>query len=143
MSIETNKTIVRRYFEEGWNQNQVADLEEYIAPTWIHHSGTGIWSHGPGPEREVMRSWRAAIPDFHYQIEALIAEDDLVVARTIFVGTLMGRLAFETLTLPPSDKPMRVAETVIFRIADGKIVESWATWDRLSLLQQLGMWPTP
>jgi len=45
--------------------------------------------------------------------------------------------------LPPSHKPMRVAETVIFRIADGKIVESWATWDRLSLLQQLGAAPAP
>jgi predicted ester cyclase len=86
-----------------------------------------------------MKSWRAAIPDFHYQIEALIAEGDLVVARAIFTGTLTGRLEFETLTLPPSHKPIRVAETVIFRIADGKIVESWATWDRLSLLQQLGM----
>jgi predicted ester cyclase len=143
MSTEENKAIVRRYFEEGWNQNNVAALEEYIAPTWVHHSGTGVWSHGPEPEREVMKSWRAAIPDFHYQIEALIAEGDFVVARTIFTGALTGPLEFETLTLPASGKPLREAEIVIFRIAEGKIVESWATWDRLSFLQQLGALPAP
>jgi predicted ester cyclase len=46
-------------------------------------------------------------------------------------------------TLPPSGKPLREAEILIFRIADGKIVESWATWDHLSLLQQLGAAPAP
>jgi predicted ester cyclase len=45
---------------------------------------------------------------------------------------IMGR------TLPPSNAKIDEAEILIFRIANGKIVESWATWDRHSVLQQLG-----
>jgi len=33
---------------------------------------------------------------------------------------------------------LRAAEIFIFRIAGGKVVEFWATWDRLSVLTQLG-----
>jgi hypothetical protein len=31
----------------------------------------------------------------------------------------------------------------LFRLADGKVVESWLAYDNLSLLQQLGAIPTP
>jgi predicted ester cyclase len=44
-------------------------------------------------------------------------------------------------TLPPSNKRVDEAEIIITRVADGKIVESWSTWDRLSVLGQLGAIP--
>lgn len=65
------------------------------------------------------------------------------VARVLFTGTHMGTFRLSSHTLPPSSKSLREAEILIFRIADGKIVESWATWDRLNLLQQLGVVPAP
>jgi predicted ester cyclase len=44
-------------------------------------------------------------------------------------------------TLPLSNKRVDEAEIIITRVADGKIVESWSTWDRLSVLGQLGAIP--
>jgi predicted ester cyclase len=38
---------------------------------------------------------------------------------------------------------VREAEIFVFRVVDGKIVESWATWDRLSMLEQLDALPEP
>jgi predicted ester cyclase len=143
MSTEENKAVVHRYFEEAWNQNKVAELDEYIAAKFIHHSGTVVQSFGPEPNREVIKIWRTGLPDFQYQLENLIAEGDLVVALVTFTGTHTGTFRLGSYTLPPSGKPLREAEILIFRIADGKIVESWATWDRLSLLKQLGVVPAP
>ena len=34
-----------------------------------------------------------------------------------------------------------VTGTVIFRVANGKLEESWVNWDALGLLQQLGAIP--
>jgi hypothetical protein len=41
------------------------------------------------------------------------------------------------------NKTFEEAEILIMRLANGKIVESWATWDRLSLLEQLGVIAKP
>jgi len=40
VSTEANKEIVRRFFEEAWNQNKVAELEDISLP---------IMSLIPGP----------------------------------------------------------------------------------------------
>ena len=39
--------------------------------------------------------------------------------------------------MPPTGRRFTASEVVIFRFVDGKVVESWAVWDRLGALQQL------
>jgi predicted ester cyclase len=69
----------------------------------------------------------------------MIAEEDRVVTLLRFTGTHTGT-PFEVAshTVQPSGRRIDEAEILIMRVANGKVVESWATWDRLSLLQQLG-----
>jgi len=76
------------------------------------------------------------------QIEAMIAEGDLVAVRATFTGTHSGAFNFESRKLSPTGKSLRAAEMFFFRIAGGKVVESWATWDRLTVLTQLDAAPT-
>jgi predicted ester cyclase len=141
MSEPDGKAIVRRFFDGAWNQNRVAELDEYISADNIYHGPSEDGPRGPEQIRQVIKRWRAAFPDFRYQIEALIAEDDLIVARVTMIGTQTGVLSFASRTLPPTGKLLRAAEIFIFRIAGGKVVEFWATWDRLSALEQLGAAP--
>ena len=141
MSEADGKAVVRRFFDEAWNQNRVAELDEYISADNIHHGPSEDGSRGPDEIRQVINRWRTAFPDFRYQIEALIAEDDLVAARVTMMGTHTGILSFASRTLPPTGKLLRAAEIFIFRIADGKVIEFWATWDRLSAPVQLGAAP--
>jgi predicted ester cyclase len=138
MTTETNKAIVRRFFEDAWNQNKISDLEGYIAADNRHHFGTTIGTHGPNELRAMIKNWRGGLPDFQYHIEDMIAEDDRVVTRVRFTGTHMGTFEVASRTLVPSNLKLDEAEILITRIAGGKIVESWATWDRLSVLEQLG-----
>jgi hypothetical protein len=53
-------------------------------------------------------------------------------------GAHTGLLTFQSRILPPNGKSSRAAEILFFRIAGGKAVESWATCDPLSVLEQLG-----
>jgi predicted ester cyclase len=65
------------------------------------------------------------------------AGDDLVITRWSGSGTHTGEL----MGIPPTRKKVAVDGIWILRIAGGKIVESWNSWDTLGLLQQLGVVP--
>jgi hypothetical protein len=39
MTIEENKAIARKFFEDAWNKNKTDDVEEYISTDRIHHYG--------------------------------------------------------------------------------------------------------
>jgi hypothetical protein len=41
--------------------------------------------------------------------------------------------------MPPTNKKASVTGTSIFRIEGGKIVEEWANWNLMSLMEQLGI----
>ena len=141
MSGEEAKAIVRRFFDEAWNQNRGADLEEYISTGAVHHGPSADGPRAPEDIRQGMRRWHASFAGFQYKVEALIAEDDLVAARVTMTGTHTGVLSFASRILPPTGKSLHAPEMFIFRIAGGKIVEYWAAWDRLGALEQLGAAP--
>ena len=143
MSIHENKAIVRRLLEEAWNQHQLAEIDAYVAADRVHHRGTGVGPQGPEALRAGINAWRTGFPDLQYHIEQMIAEDDMVAVCVTFTGTHRGLLRWGPRRLPPTGKPVREAELFVFRVVDGKIVESWATWDRLSLLEQLDALSAP
>ena len=143
MTTEANKTIVRRFFEDAWNRNQLFDLEEYIATDRVHHYGARVAKESPDALRATIKNWRGAMPDYQCYIEDMIAESDRVVTLLRFTGTQTGMFEVAGRTLPPSNAKIDEAEILIMRVVGGKIVESWATWDRLSVSEKLGAIPKP
>ncbi len=137
-----NKAIVRKFFEEAWDKGNWAVLDECLASHRVLHShgGTGpLLPFNPEAEKERIISWRTAFPDSQRTVRDLIAEGDKVVADIPFSGTHTGFLRWERLMLPPTGKQINVGEVAIFRLEGGKMVEAWYFWDRLELLQQLGV----
>ena len=139
MSSETNKAAVRRCWEENWNLGNVTLLDELYSPDSVHHSGAKSARFGPDQRAAMVKAWRTAIPDLKNHIEELVAEGDLVVMRLRFTGTHSAApLAISGRTAAPRNRAFEEPELLMFRFRDGKIAESWATWDRLSFLEQLG-----
>ncbi len=139
MSVEDNRTLVRRWLEEGYNQGNVTIIDELTAPDFVdHHLPPGV-----PPNAEGHKAWlqvaRAGFPDLHITIEDMIAEGDKVVARSTVTRTQTG----EFMGIPPSGKAIRVGAIGIIRIADGRFVEYWENFDALGLMQQVGAIPTP
>jgi len=136
MSIEENKAIARRFFEEVWNNGNLAVADELLAPNIIFHLPGK--SEGVIGDREsykqVVRRNRTAFPDLQEEIEDIIAEGDRVVARWLWQGTHQGEWHGYT----PTGKKFTYGGITILRIADGKIVEDWFYSELLGLQQQLG-----
>lgn len=77
--------------------------------------------------------------DLEHAIEDCFGSDDLVAVR----GRLTARHTGELMGIEPTDRDVGVDETIIYRIDDGKIAETWAAVDRLGMLEQLGVVEPP
>lgn len=136
MSAE-NKTVMKRIYEEIWNEGKLEVIDELFSPDYVAH----FLPPGMPPGREGFRafvaSYRSAFPDGHTIIQDQIAEGDKVVSRISMRGTHRGNL----MGVAPTGNVVELSAIVITRIQDGKNVEAWVEQDRLGMLQQLGVVP--
>jgi steroid delta-isomerase-like uncharacterized protein len=139
MSLEDNKAIIRGYVEAVWNQQQVDRADEFMAPDFLDHAS--LPGQAPGLEgwKRKWAMYLAGIPDLRVTIEELVAEGDKVGVRRTYEGTHQGEL----LGVPPTGNHVQIGGISIFRLAGGKIAESWEQVDLLALMRQLGALPTP
>jgi len=143
MSAEENKAIARRYWDEVWSTGNVAMVDEIVAPDSLFHSGERIDTRDNEARKQGTTRWRTAFPDLRLTIEDIFAEGDKVVVRGTLHGTHRGNIEIGSMgmTLPPTGKHIAFVGMDIFHFRGGKIVEAWGNWDRLGLLQQLGVVP--
>ena len=134
-----NARMIRRWFEQVWNQGLEEAVDAMCAKDVIGHGqaqhGTDI--HGPEHFKQFMRVLRGAFSDIHIEIHDTIEQGDKVVAR--WTTTMKHTGPF--LDVPPTGKQVSVNGISIQRWAGGKIIEGWDGWDQLGLLVQLGAAP--
>ena len=139
MSIEENKARMLRIPLEVFNQGKLGVIDEVMAADFIEHAAPPGYPSGLPGLRQFVTELRAAFPDFKYTPEDSIAEGDRVVLRLTARGTMKGAFA----GMPATGKQATWSETHTARVVGGKLVEHWADIDRLGMLQQLGVIPTP
>jgi steroid delta-isomerase-like uncharacterized protein len=137
---EENKALVRRFIEEVWNSGNLDVINELIAENHVDHDPAQAGAPG-GPQgvRSFVEMYRSAYPDTHLAIGEMIAEGDLVAITWTATGTHQGDL----MGIAPTGRSVTVSGIGVNRISGGQIVESWANYDALGMLAQLGALPAP
>jgi predicted ester cyclase len=140
MSIEDNKRIARRHFQELWTNGSLDVAGEIYSPDAIGHFGNLPDQSGyPECEQDLVRQDQIAFPDGAATVLDQIAEGDKVLTRWRFEGTHTGPLYGN----PASGRRVSVTGFHVHRIVDDKIVEIWALGDFYSLLTQIDALPSP
>ena len=140
MSVEANKAIVRRLFEEVVNKRNLAVADELLTSESLNHDDPhGVGRVGPEALKGPVQMLTAAFPDFHMTIEDLVAEGDKVVVRITASGTHQG--AF--MGIAPTGKRFTQQQMHLVRVVEGKVTEHWDVRDDLGMMQQLGVIPAP
>lgn len=130
--VEINKAIIQRYFEVYNNKNE-AILDEIISPDYVDHGQT---SYMDSPGRGVVGAKNDLkysldrLDEFNYVVEAMIASEiypDLV--GTYWKGSLTPRSTSDT---QQTNKTINYRGVSIYRIQNGKMVETWHVVDGLS-----------
>jgi predicted ester cyclase len=144
-STESNKAVVRRVFDDVWNQGNMAAADDLFAPTSVIHGPTAAPGQaGPGAFKQGVTDLRTTFPDLHFTVEDQIAEGDEVATRFTMHGTQKGELRMgPNAPIPPTGKEVTITGIVINRIQSGKITDGWVNVDQLGALQQLGLFPPP
>ena len=88
--------------------------------------------------KQTIAIFESAFPRYELIVEDMIAEGDKVVIRATFKGTHKRKL----MEIAPTGKEVTEPAIIIYRIANGKIVENWISYNQLSLMQQLGVIPS-
>ncbi len=139
MSTEGNKAIVRRLFEEVFNNGNLAVADELVAPDMMEHGNVAKAATGPETVKQVAVFCRTLFPDVHFALEQMIAEGEKVTAYLRVTGSHQGGL----IGIPPTGKRVSYLQIHIMRIADGQMAEHWEVRDEMTMLRQLGAAPVP
>ena len=132
-----NKAVVRRYLLDvlgGAHPDEVADL---VSKTYVDRTPLAIEGRGPDVVRKSQIKIHEVFAKVEYLVQELIAEDDRVVARYVVQATPRIRGG----ALPA--QPVVINGITIFKLAGGKIQETWIMNDQLNMLRQLGFTVTP
>lgn len=87
----------------------------------------------------LLAEWDKEFPDNYSELDMIAAEGDLVAFYMTYSGTQEGQMG----PFPPTGKKMSLECAGFHRLVDGKIAETWITWDNLATLTQLGLFPPP
>ena len=135
MSVEENKALVRRFYEEVWDRGNTEFANEVFAADYVRHDFRPSGAlPGPAGQKKIADDFRAAFPDLRVAVDLIVGEDDFVVGRWTATGTHLGPWA----GLEPSGQRVTFSAANFFRFKGGKVAEIWNHRDDLGLQQQVG-----
>ena len=132
-----NAAILRRWFEEVWNQGREETIDELLAPDAVAHDvgGAGQTHIGPAAFKPLWLQLRGAFPDIRFSIDDVVSEANKVAGRWTATMTHQG----DTLGVAATHKKLTITGMIFLHIEGGRIREGWNNWDQLSLTRELGL----
>jgi ketosteroid isomerase-like protein len=114
--VDENARLVIRHFDEFVNQRDLTAIDRNVAEDFLDHDGPGGKPAGREADRAMMANMHQIFPDFRVEVLDHVAEGDKVVVRNLWTGTNA-----------KTGQRVECHGFVMWRIADGKIAERWAT----------------
>jgi serine phosphatase RsbU (regulator of sigma subunit) len=132
-TAEENKAIFRRYAEEVGNQHNFEIVDEIFERYIAHQPDGSTLERGPEDVKRFQGEFHSAFSDFHISIDEQIAEGDKVVSHYTIRGIHQGDFR----GMAPTGKEIELKGVTTFRFSEeGKVVETWDSYDQLSLMRQ-------
>jgi len=135
---------VREAFERGTETFNAHDLDgfaEVLADDVVFEAPGGMRGAGKPACLAFYGSWFNAFPDAHLDVHRVHIIDDVAVEEGTFTGTHHGVLKGRIGDVPPTGRRVSLPYIHVLRFRDGKHVSFNLMFDRLSMLEQLGLIP--
>jgi steroid delta-isomerase-like uncharacterized protein len=122
---ESNKALVRDFFEEAWVRGNVAAVDEFMAADYVEHPRPFTLPPGTEGLKQLIASYRTAFPDLKMTLDDIFGEGEMVALRWSVSGTHLG----DWLGVPPTGNHVMATGITTFRIVGGRVMESWTSID--------------
>lgn len=137
---------VREAFEKGtetFNAHDIDGFTAVLADDVVYRAPGGISGQGQAACAGFFAGWFGAFPDAHVEVHMVHITGDVAVEEGTFTGTHNGVLRGPAGDIPPTGRPVTADYIQVLRFRDGKHVSFSLMYDRLQMLEQLGLIPAP
>lgn len=136
-TTDENKAIYANYIQKLFNEGRFDLLDDLVTPDYKLNDPPPGKAGDVETLRQVVAMNRESFPDLNLSLDGMIAEADMVAARSTMTGTHQG----EFFGVPATGKPIKVGGMTMVRIKDGRIAESWVKNDVMGIMKQIGALP--
>jgi predicted ester cyclase len=140
MTVEDNKTVVTRMFEEALDKGNVGLVDDMFTEDCVfHRSDLTEPARGIPGIRSIVEKRVQLYRDFRTTIHQIIEEGDLIASRQTHTGIHRGQFPTPIGTFDVTGRPIEWTSQVFFLFKGGKIAEMWVARDELGMLRSLGI----
>ncbi len=130
---DTKSTLLNRWFEEVWNQNQEDSIDKLMTTNSHAHGILPPDQPNGAPGFKIFfRGFKEQFDNIRITIKDVIAQDDMECALTDV-----------TAKHRETGKNVKFSGLCMVRVEGGKIAEAWNHYDFLDMHKQLGQVLTP
>lgn len=126
--MDKSRSVVARWLAAG-DSGDVEAFDDLLHRDVVVHAPRGLCTNDREAEKQVWRDAVTAMPDLRHEIQEVLAQGNVEMARVIVTGTLRQDFA----GVPGSGQSVRMDQAVIVHLDDGKITEAWEIADVGSL----------
>jgi ketosteroid isomerase-like protein len=136
----------REVFEKGtdtFNDHDIDGFAALMTDDVVFEAPGGMPGEGKPACVEFYGGWMSAFPDAHVDVHHVHYVDDVAVEEGTFTGTHGGVLHAPTGDIPPTGRAVSLDYIQAIRFRNGKHAAFNLMFDRLAMLEQLGLVPEP
>jgi steroid delta-isomerase-like uncharacterized protein len=141
--IEQRNMEIIRQTHENLTTGDLEAFKSVISPNYTRHCQAmppGLQElHGTEEFFAFIEEFIKAVPSYTDSLSNMIADGDMVAYVSTMTGTQTGPMG----GFPATGKSFTIVNIIMQRLEDGKVVETWVSWDNVAFLSQLGLMPGP
>ena len=130
--MEPSESVVARWLAAG-DSGDVEAFDDLQHDDVVVHAPRGLSSEGLDAEKQVWRDAVAAMPDLRHEVQEVVTEGNVEMARVVVTGTLVHDFA----GVSGAGRSFRMDQAVICHLESGKVSEAWEIADVGSLVEQV------
>jgi predicted ester cyclase len=134
--VDPRETVVFRWLAAGDDGNFDA-FDELLHADVVVHAPAGLSTTRAEAEKVVWREALAAMPDLRHEVQEVVVDDDVEMARVVVTGTLTTDFG----GVEGTGGSFRMDQAVITHLRDGKVIEAWEIADVAALREQVALRP--
>jgi predicted ester cyclase len=129
---DPSSTVVFRWLAAG-DAGDLDAFDELLHPEAIIHAPLGLSSSSADEEKAVWRDALTAMPDLRHEVQEVVVDGDVEMARVVVTGTLTATFG----GIEGTGRHFRIDQAVITHLRDGRVVEAWEIADIAAIRAQV------
>lgn len=129
---DPRETVIFRWLAAG----DAGDLDVFdglLHPDAVVHSPAGLSTTSAEDEKAVWRDALTAMPDLRHDVQEVLVDGNLEMARVVVTGTMTGNFG----GVDGTGRSFRIDQAVIAHLRDGRVEEAWEIADIAALRDQV------